>query len=125
MGNQQSRSQDSKGPTVNVLLLGMTGAGKSTVINMLINYFRGVKNRLPKASEIRVAIPTEHIKRTTEPEGAWSSESDVTNVAQSQTQKCTTYIFTCNSALGAVSLQVIDTPGLADVQCESHSESPI
>ena len=60
----------------NVLLLGGTGAGKSTLVNTMVNYFRGsegIRNRLPSPSEIRVAIPTLHLKAT-EKEGSNAAE---------------------------------------------------
>lgn len=60
-------------------LLGGTGQGKSTLVNLMVNYFRGpveIRAYLPAAEELRVAIPTEHLEAT-ELEGAQARELDV------------------------------------------------
>eukprot|EP01116_Phalansterium_solitarium_P020017 TRINITY_DN5781_c0_g1_i1.p2 TRINITY_DN5781_c0_g1~~TRINITY_DN5781_c0_g1_i1.p2 ORF type:complete len:584 (-),score=179.49 TRINITY_DN5781_c0_g1_i1:1805-3556(-) len=87
---------------LNVLILGETGAGKSTFINILTNFF--LKGTLRKP---RVAIPTAFLAATEQ----WAScENDVKDRGQAQTNDCTTYRFRHNNH----TMQFIDTPGLSD-----------
>ena len=64
-----------------VLLIGGTGAGKSTLVNTMVNHFRApvdCQKRLPEKSEILVAIPTAHLKAN-QPEASQARERDVEN----------------------------------------------
>lgn len=59
-----------------ILLLGETGSGKSTFLNMLVNFFRGpqeARKLLPKKKDIRLAVPTAFLEAT-EPEASKNSE---------------------------------------------------
>lgn len=65
----------------NVLLLGGTGAGKSTLVNTMVNYFRGIpdlRKRLPTSHELKVAIPTQYLEAT-ETEGRNATELNRTD----------------------------------------------
>ncbi|RGB32830.1 hypothetical protein C1646_743705 [Rhizophagus diaphanus] len=91
-----------------ILLLGGTGTGKSTIINMMANYFLGGTLENPK-----VVIPTKYFKVTENAFGRNDTEAKVGDVTRSQTTKCCNYEFkhpentSCNFVF-------IDTPGMSD-----------
>ena len=63
------------------VLLGGTGQGKSTLVNLMVNFFRApieLRKRLPSARQLRVAIPTQYLEAT-EPEGAQAREKNATD----------------------------------------------
>jgi len=93
-----------------VLIMGETGAGKSTFINTLTNYF--LKGSL---EQLRVAIPTRHFQAT---EGYAHTENDTSDISMSQTNDCTTYVF----EEGDCRYNFIDTPGLNDTRNSEHDE---
>ena len=89
-----------------ILLLGETGAGKSTVINMIANYFLG-----GSITNIKVVIPTKHYNIT---ERAFQkhSESNLHDSTKSQTSQCSHYSF--RNKQDGREFTLIDTPGLSD-----------
>nr|XP_019548067.2 uncharacterized protein LOC109418336 [Aedes albopictus] len=86
----------------NVLLVGETGSGKSTLINYLTNYFRG-----GTLHNLKIAIPSKHYPAT---EGFEHQENDLQDPTKSKTGKCTFY----NFSLNGIDYAFIDTPGLSD-----------
>ncbi|RIB20158.1 hypothetical protein C2G38_2035487 [Gigaspora rosea] len=100
-----------------ILLLGMTGAGKSTLINQLTNYFRG-----GDPQKLKIAIPTEYIKNVTEE--FTHSEEDIDDPAKSKTRKCQPYSF-INPKNDNDTFTFIDTPGLSDVSGNEQDEENI
>jgi len=74
----------------NIILLGGTGAGKSTLVNTMVNFFRGAPElfkRLPAVAELKVAVPTAFLG-VTEDEGKKAKEL---NVKDRKTQRQTVW----------------------------------
>ena len=72
---------DPKPGPLYVLLIGSTGAGKSTLVNTLVNHYRAsveCQKRLPQRSELLVAIPTAHLAAN-QPEASAARERCVEN----------------------------------------------
>ncbi|CAG8659117.1 14006_t:CDS:2, partial [Racocetra persica] len=90
-----------------ILLLGMTGAGKSTFINRLTNHFKG-----GSPQNLKIAIPTKYLK-VTENETT-HSEKDIDDERKSKTRECKAYSFT-DPKDQSNKFIFIDTPGLSDV----------
>lgn len=96
------------------ILLGDAGAGKSSFINFLYNYFYGTI----KADEIfcdhrkvKLAIPCANwLDCLDEEHNSNNSERDIYDQTKSQTQICMTYTFRTKD----INLQIIDTPGFND-----------
>ncbi|KAJ2994487.1 hypothetical protein NUW58_g1542 [Xylaria curta] len=105
----------------NILILGQTGAGKSTLINSIINYllYDTFQDAL-QADQLSFAVPgsfsfehekiankTIHVK--------WGSENPTesfSNQGQSATQSCIIYAVNINGRL----FRFVDTPGLGDTR---------
>ncbi len=97
-----------KDKDASVVVLGATGAGKSSLINLLYLWSKNVKD-LKQVNE--VLIPTKYLKGT-----GVNTESDLSKQDQSQTQFCHVHelqfqIEDCN-----FKLFLMDTPGLGDVR---------
>ncbi|CAF3974897.1 unnamed protein product [Rotaria sordida] len=91
---------------INIVVIGETGAGKSTFINTLTNYFsKGSLNNL------KVAIPTRFLQAT---ESFDHTEKDINDVTKSKTDMCHHYTFE-DEETGKHYL-FIDTPGLNDTR---------
>lgn len=95
--------------TYNILVVGKSGAGKSTVINVIANYFLG-----GTLDNLRVVIPTKFQTITEKPYVGMGSETNVSDRTQSQTSNCTPYTFVRKTSLGNEKFVFIDTPGLSD-----------
>ncbi|CAF1239833.1 unnamed protein product [Didymodactylos carnosus] len=96
------------------IVLGDAGAGKSSFINFLYNYYHGTK----KSSEIfcehpqvKLAIPCANwLDCLDEAYKNNNSEHNINDQTKSQTQICTTYIIHRKTSC----LEIIDTPGFND-----------
>ncbi|PKC61493.1 hypothetical protein RhiirA1_524304 [Rhizophagus irregularis] len=94
--------------TSKILLLGGTGTGKSTIINMMANYFLGGTIENPK-----VVIPTKFFKVTENAYERNNSEAKIGDVTKSQTTNCCNYTFK-HSGNSFYDFIFIDTPGMSD-----------
>ncbi len=96
-------------PRILFLSLRFTGAGKSTFINLLANYFMG-----GKVDKLEVAIASKHHSRVTLRNVPAGTETDIHNGTVSQTNDCSNYGF--HDPSGRMKFQFIDTPGLSDTR---------
>ncbi|KAN0045553.1 hypothetical protein ACTA71_005931 [Dictyostelium dimigraforme] len=100
-------------PVKNVFLMGETGSGKSSFINLITNYCR--KGELRK---LKISIPTKFHRATEEFN---SSENDITDSKTSKTTQCMCYTFD----MGDFILNIIDSPGLNDTRGPQQDEANI
>ncbi|CAB4490857.1 hypothetical protein RhiirA1_524305 [Rhizophagus irregularis] len=109
MNNQSRINLTGQTPqTSKILLLGGTGTGKSTIINMMANYFLGGTIENPK-----VVIPTKFFKVTENAYERNNSEAKIGDVTKSQTTNCCNYTFK-HSGNSFYDFIFIDTPGMSD-----------
>ena len=111
--------------TINILLLGETGVGKSTFINAFANYLTFDTLEQAQASRPAVLIPVsflittgdnfdEHTVKFTDDVDDTGNE-DFTHPGQSVTQHCRSYLFSLKDHNGK-KLRIIDTPGFGDTR---------
>ncbi|XP_021703493.1 uncharacterized protein LOC110677112 [Aedes aegypti] len=105
--------QEEKTQEYNIIIIGETGSGKSTLINYLTNFFHG-----GNLNQLRLSIPSKHYEAT---EGLNHYEQNVADTSKSQTSKCTEYNFHKDELL----FGFIDTPGLCDTEETNNDEKNI
>ena len=95
------------------ILLGESGAGKSSFVNIFYNYCYGTRNVDDIFDEdqrkVRLAIPCKDWLDRVQ-YGEKSSERDINDQTKSQTIGCTSYMLHFND----ITIELIDTPGFND-----------
>ncbi|RIA79474.1 hypothetical protein C1645_840585 [Glomus cerebriforme] len=103
---------------VNILLLDETGMGKSTFINVFVNYLKFNTLNDAKFGNMDVLIllqfslSDENYETKTIKIGNNDSNEQLENVSMSATQECRSYIFYAENKL----IRLIDTPGIGDTR---------
>ncbi|CAF4159188.1 unnamed protein product, partial [Rotaria sordida] len=118
--------------SINILLLGESGVGKSTFINAFVNYLKFDELKQAEKNPI-VLIPVSFIMTTDdnfterlvkfEGDDTLSNE-DHDNLGHSVTQHCKSYVFTLkddDESCGR-KLRIIDTPGIGDTRGSSQDD---
>ncbi|KAF0508682.1 p-loop containing nucleoside triphosphate hydrolase [Gigaspora margarita] len=110
---------------INILLLGETGAGKSTFINAFANYFKfntlddAIFGELDVLITSRFTITNEDYEMKTITVVGEDDEYDmVGNVGESSTQVCGIYVFHAGNRV----IRLIDTPGIGDTRGIKYDE---
>ena len=115
---------------INVLLLGETGIGKSTMINALVNYLAFESIEQTENDRTIITIPVaftmmsddqleECVIKGGEHE---NSNEDFDHLGQTTTQHCQSYIFKLRKN---TKLRIIDTPGIGDTRGTSQDDQNI
>ena len=115
MWKHKSR-KDTKTPDhdVNLLLLGETGSGKSTLVNSISNYFKYSSFKKARKGKLDVLIPLcLNINGESKVFGK-SDDNEVHEEGKSATQNVKVYLFPVKLQNRAFKLRLIDTPGLGD-----------
>lgn len=106
------------------ILLGDTGAGKSTFINFLWNFYYGSTNSdeiFCKHPSVRLAIPCANwLDCLEEKYQEGNTEHNINDQTQSQTKDCSLYLF--QSKKISCELELIDTPGFNDTNGTQDDE---
>jgi hypothetical protein len=109
---QKSQGNAPNSSSFNVLLMGETGTGKSTFVNLLANHF--APSSFANKDDIKVAIKTAHLNVSSEYLGLKGSEAGGA-ASDAQTQTCSTYSMTKKVlGRGRCTFNFIDSPGLND-----------
>ncbi|CAF1345238.1 unnamed protein product [Rotaria sordida] len=110
--------------TINILLLGETGVGKSTFINAFVNYLTHKTLKVAEQGKPVVIIPVSFVITTgnnfqehTVKFGDLDSfnNEDFDHPGQSVTQNCRSYVFHFNH-INTTKIRIIDTPGFGDTR---------
>ncbi|CAH1154069.1 unnamed protein product [Phaedon cochleariae] len=104
---------------INILLLGETGVGKSTLINSFANYSTHVDFKKAKNEELLVLIPTEFSVKDKDGEFhvisiGTGDKNELLKSGVSATQDVKTYVFPIWN--DRVKIRLIDTPGMGDTR---------
>ncbi|CAF3577730.1 unnamed protein product [Rotaria socialis] len=104
---------------INVLLLGLTGVGKSTFINALANYLCNDTLEEACKDKIQAVIPSafsftddDTFEQKTIEIGQRNEHEDCNDEDRSCTQRCRSFIF----RVGDKNLRIIDTPSVGDTR---------
>jgi len=95
--------------SVKSIVIGVTGAGKTSLVNLLYIWSKGI-TRIQEVD--KVLIPTKYFPG----EGKAHTEADAKCQSKSQTQGCSIYEFNLVYESTVYNLQFMDTPGLGDVE---------
>lgn len=104
---------------INILLIGATGAGKTTMINALANYLSYDSLGAAVAGEMQVLIPSSFIFSSGDDSeektiliGKPDKTEQLERLGESATQLCRSFVF----KVGNRRLRLIDTPGVGDTR---------
>ena len=130
------QNDDDEDDTINILLLGQSGAGKSTFINAVANYLRFKTFSEAAANQPSVLIET-LFSLVSGPESkefqakcdglGTAGNEDHQHPGQSTTQHCRSYIFTIedDQKKKTRKLRLIDTPGFGDARGFEQDEQKL
>lgn len=113
--------------SLNILLLGETGVGKSTFINAVGNYLTYKYFDIAEKNDLIVLIPSvfgiqdKHKKDHKITVGSKDDPNEYLETGASATQAVKTYVFPIWK--GKVKVRIIDTPGLGDTRGIEQDES--
>ncbi|CAD6199156.1 unnamed protein product [Caenorhabditis auriculariae] len=118
--------------TTNVLVLGETGVGKSTMINGLINYLNFqtlsqaadatgghhvlIESSFTHYDQNRTKTTVHVLPTTTDPNGQNRSNENLMSSGESATQEPKDYIFEYDQNGTKKEIRIIDTPGIGDTR---------
>ena len=114
----EKAQEDVKQQSVSLLLLGQTGAGKSTFVNALFNFAKGTLLDGPKAFIIK---PSKDTQVTESQYKMYEQNEDYSKVGQSLTKGAMPYSFPDKH----FRISVIDTPGLGDTRGEEADKANV
>lgn len=102
---------------ITIIIIGITGAGKSSIINFLYVWSKGIKD----VKDIKeVLISTKYLVGIN-----GQTEVDSKNQTKSQTKKCTVYNFELIHEGVIYELRLMDTPGFGDTNGSNEDDNHI
>ncbi|KAJ3655986.1 hypothetical protein Zmor_015093 [Zophobas morio] len=108
------KSPDAADNDVNLLLLGETGVGKSTLLNAISNYFNYASFKEAQKWDVDILIPIYlNVAESSRVFGT-PDENEVHDQGKSATQHVKVYVFPIKMDNKTFNLRLIDTPGVGD-----------